>query len=141
MKKYTSIGQTHPGPTAAGQRPSLQSSNFSPQTFYRAEIRSAQLVAEQTIVCHAILSHASLSVCMLQQHMVVTCCQGSLSPGPSSPAWGQMAAHWALKSKKLTARDTVHSTLPTLALPVLPGGLGSLHPRVNIPTLLFLPVI
>lgn len=53
--------------------------------FYHAEIRSAQLGAEQTIQSHAILSHASLSMYMLQQHMAVTCCQGSLSPGLASP--------------------------------------------------------
>lgn len=123
---------------ADGQRQSPQSSNFSPQIFYRAEIRSAQLAAEQTIPCHAILSHASLSVYMLQQHMAVACCQGSLSLGPASPAWGQMAAHWALKSKKRGAGDSAHSALLTWALPVLPGGLGSLHPRVDMPRLLFL---
>ncbi|KAK5862901.1 hypothetical protein PBY51_018251 [Eleginops maclovinus] len=54
--------------------------------------------ADWLIPSLAILSHASLCVCMLQQHMAGTCCQGSLSSGLASPAQGQMAAHWALKS-------------------------------------------
>lgn len=100
-------------------------------SFYRAEIRSAQLGAEQTILSHAILSHASLSVYMLQQHMAVTCCQGSLSPGLASPARGQMAAHWALKSKTALLK-TVDPLRPSyLGSSRLPGGLFSLHPLVT----------
>lgn len=98
--------------------------------FYRAEIRSAQLGAEQTILSHAILSHASLSVYMLQQHMAVTCCQGSLSPGLASPARGQMAAHWALKSK---------SALLKTVGPLRPSLLPWLFPSARWPRLLTSP--
>lgn len=99
--------------------------------FYRAEIRSAQLGAEQTILSHAILSHASLSVYMLQQHMAVTCCQGSLSPGLASPARGQMAAHWALKSKTALLKTAGPLRPSYLGSSRLPGGLFSLHPLVT----------
>lgn len=89
-------------------------------------MRSTQFGADQTIPSYAILSHASLCVYMLQQHMAATCCQGSLSPGPASPALGQMATHWALKSN-----CAVEDTRPAPALSsylgssCLPGGLFS----------------
>lgn len=70
---------------------------------------------------HAILGRASLSVYVLQQHMAVTRCQGSSSPGPAPPARGQMAAHWALRSSTpLRSRlgDGAHSfpSFPRLLL-------------------------
>lgn len=61
---------------------------------------------------------------MLQQHMAVTCCQGSLSPGLASPALGQMAAHWALKSN-CAAQDTRPALSSYLGSSCLPGGLFS----------------
>lgn len=90
------------------------------------QIRSAQFGADQTIPSYAILCHASLCVYMLQQHMAVTCCQGSLSPGLASPALGQMAAHWALKSN-CAAQDTRPTPAPSsyLGSSCLPGGLFS----------------
>lgn len=63
-------------------------------------------------------------VYMLQQHMVVTCCQGSLSPGLASPALGQMAAHWALKSN-CAAQDTRPALSSYLGSSCLLGGLLS----------------
>lgn len=88
------------------------------------QIRSAQFGTDQTIQSHAILSHASLCMYMLQQHMAVTCCQGSLSPGLASPALGQMAAHWALKSN-CAAQDTRPTPSSYLGSSCLPGGLFS----------------
>lgn len=88
------------------------------------QIRSAQSGADHTIPSHAILSSASLCVYMLQQHMVVTCCQGSLSPGLATPAPGQMAAHWAPTSN-CAAQDTHPTPSSYLGSSCLPGGLFS----------------
>ena len=47
-------------------------------------------------------------------------CQGSLSPGLASPAPGQMAAHWALKSNR-AARDTQRALSSYHGSSSLPG--------------------
>eukprot|EP00064_Thunnus_orientalis_P000974 superscaffoldBa00000059_g975 len=73
---------------------------------------------------------------MLQQHMAATCCQGSLSPGLASPALGQMAAHWALKSN-CAAEDTRSAPSPYLGSSLLPGGLFSCSASSHAKTSLF----
>lgn len=89
---------------------------FSVMQIRPQQIRLSQIGAGQTIPSSAILSRASSRVYMLQQHMAVTCCQGSLSPGLASPAPGQMATHWAPKTN-CGAQDTQPLTAPlTLAL-------------------------
>ncbi len=104
----------------------IVSVSFSILQIRTQQIRSAQFGADQTIPSYAILSRASLCVYVLQQHMAATCCQGSLSPGPASPALGQMAAHWALKSN-CAAQDTrpAPALFSYLGSSCLPGGLFS----------------
>lgn len=98
------------------------------------------MVQTRPIPSHAILRRASLCVYMLQQHMAVTCCQGSLSPGLASPALGQMAAHWAPKTN-CAARDTP-GPAPSLYLgsSCLPGGLFSCGVLLTCQTPLCTPV-
>lgn len=83
----------------------VKSVAFSIMQIRPQQIRLSQIGVGQTIPSSAILSRASSRMYMLQQHMAVTCCQGSLSPGLASPAPGQMAAHWAPKTN-CGAQDT-----------------------------------
>lgn len=100
--------------------------------------RSAHFGAhEKTILPHAILSQAQfVRVYALQQHMAVTCCQGSSSPGPASPGPGTDGGSLG----NCAAQDTgpLSVLLPRLLLsarwPLFPGA----PPRM--PRLVCMPV-
>lgn len=100
----------------------LFSFEFSVMQIKPQQIQSAQPTASMWTVrvspSHVAFGYASLSVCLLQQHMVVVCCQGSLFPCLASPALGQMAAPFASKSNcPQDKRLALSSYLGSFSLP------------------------
>jgi len=113
---------------------------FSSLVWHFLTSRYGQLILElaaQTRPYH-LMPFAGMQVCVyiFQEHMAITCCQGSLSPGLASPATGQMAAHWAPKSN-CAAQDTLPALCSYLGSSCLPGGIFSYNTSLDAKTLLY----